>query len=158
MPSKSKSNTKSKSKSTPKSKPVKKGFVKSLEQNFSPFSKKGKANLRTLGAVALAGSAGMTGKGYYDFVYSNPKKYLNEIEKAKYDELMKKTSLTKLKLNFVKLNVLGGSASARDLCGSQKDDNCYELVQLLIRAKNRKEEAPSGIFQSIKSWFMPKSK
>lgn len=156
MPSKSK--TKTKSKSTPKSKPVKKGFVKSLEKTFSPFSKQGKANLVKVGAVALAGSAGLTGKGYYDFVYANPKKFLNESEKAKYNELMKKTSLTKLKLNFVKLNILGGSASASDLCGSQKDDNCYELVKLLLVSNRRKEEAPSGIFASIKSFFSPKPK
>lgn len=150
MVSKSK---KSKSNSKPK-----KGFVKSLEETFSPVSKKGKKNLRILGAVALTGAAGLTGKAYYEFLYSDPKKYLNETEKAKYEELMKKTSLTKLKINFVKLNVLGGSASARDLCGSQKDDSCYELVKLLLTASTRKNQTPSGIFESIKSFFMPKSK
>jgi hypothetical protein len=149
MPSKTK-----KSKKTPKSKEVKKGFVRTLEQNFSPVSRKGKRNLALLSAAALAGKSAITGKEYYDFVYSTPRKYLNESDKAKYEEFLKNTNLTTLKINYVKLKFVGGLSLA-DLCGVKKGDKCSELIPLLVKAQHNKNEAESGsgILQTIKSWF-----
>lgn len=106
-------------------------------KSFLSYLKPSKKTLIAAGVGAAIGG-GIQAKILHNVLYEQPKKYLTESEKKRYDELMKKVQIPKMAI--VNQIMFGGDFidSFLKKCEQSKNtDDCKEFIALMFEARKR---------------------